>query len=1223
MINFIHHCLSYFRKPSTVLVSPIDSLAPKILTQPEDLLKIKPYLEALKKTIDDPDITNIALTGDYGSGKSTIIKTFQSQNPGYEYLNLSLASFKDVNPDGQGDERVKNLERLLEISILQQIFYHVKPTVIPDSRFKRIVNVTSGKIWFFAVSLILWVASTLILFQAGYVSKLNPQTWDTTKQFDFFAPLPFFIFFLGIGLFAKTFIRLFSNSKINKLTIKGEVELGDKIDKSVFNEHLEEIIYFFERTAYNVVVIEDLDRFETTDIFTKLREINLLLNRSVPIGRKISFVYAIKDAMFTDKSERVKFFEYIIPVIPFINPSNAGEQMARLIKNASLENILSKEFTEDVVTFIDDIDMRLLTNIFHEYQLYRLNLSEDLNQDELFAMITYKNLFPDDFGELHKRRGRLYNFVTSKHKYIADLLISENRAINDLEQQIQNIDEQQVDDLLDLRKIYVLEYFKQVPNASTFKVNDQHMTIADLIEEDNFNELKKLNTIIYNSYRHNYSNQYYQVNDSLTLPFSKIENSVNENFTYSERVEIINGKIEYKQNLLQTQIQEKRNLVADIESWRLKKIFEIVNIDPYLDTFSDNYLVRNLFVNGYLNENYSDYISLFHAVNFTKEDNTFLRNVKSGVVSPYTYKLTRIDNVYRRIHEKYFTRQVVLNFDLMNYMASNYDLCENSYEAIIKQLYLQKGKLSSFIEGYIDTSSEHIDLFISRICNTWKGFWDEIVIKGNFTTEKKDQYLLLIFKYAAIRDIINMGANIKQYVEKHEDPLSLLQAVPSVKESLTSLAVKLERLSPSTEETRELFDHVYTKSLYKINPANIAVIVKDKSPSSDAQCLDKANYTVISKSGCIELQSYIAENIEAYVKGVVLNSSNHEEEESFYITLLNDEGITDGTKIALIGSQSAIITDINNVEDPDIRVALISSVKIKVDWENLLSYFAELEVKEMDEVLIDFLNKPDVYLTLSKQLITEVVTHSKEDVKTFFVRILHCDELSYDAYTSVIKAYPARWIRLSFEHLEKDKVKYLVVNNWLTFDVNHYDKLRENFNSEAFHIAFIENNQTKFFEQTSDITIEEAELIKLLQSSKLSLERKAELIEHVKNTDENLIIKNSSISRLACSVLAKSPHTPIPFTLLESFFKSSWSVEERIIIFNKQVNQLTDDEVEGLVSRLGSDYKDMFKKQHKPTFPITSYHEALFTELKSRSLIKDFALDSKKVDKYRVIANYQ
>ncbi|KGO94683.1 YobI family P-loop NTPase [Flavobacterium subsaxonicum] len=137
---------------------------------------VRPYLNSLKSAIDDPDITNIALTGTYGSDKSTIIKTFQGQYPQFEYLNISLASFKDIKEAEAPGKSASGgaLERQLEISILQQIFYHVRPSEIPDSRFKRIVNITAGKIWGFAIGLIMWVASILILFKANYVNHLNP-----------------------------------------------------------------------------------------------------------------------------------------------------------------------------------------------------------------------------------------------------------------------------------------------------------------------------------------------------------------------------------------------------------------------------------------------------------------------------------------------------------------------------------------------------------------------------------------------------------------------------------------------------------------------------------------------------------------------------------------------------------------------------------------------------------------------------------------------------------------------------------------------------------------------------------------------------------------------------------------------------------------------------------------------------------------------------------------
>jgi len=320
----------------------ISSLAPKVLTKKEDIAKIQPYLDKLNETIDAEGVNNIALTGGYGSGKSTIIGTFKSLNSKYEYLNISLASFNKKKSDdkltpAEKKSQKEELERLLEVSILQQIFYHVKPSEIPESRFKRIINISDLRIWLMSIGFILWVLSTVLLLKYNYLDEINPNGWKIKDNFDWFALFIFIIAFTGLGLFSKLFIQLFSNSKINKVNIKGELELSDNVNKSVFNEHLEEILYFFEKTKYNVVLIEDLERFDSTDIFTKLREINILLNNSKLIEREINFVYAVGDDLFDDKKERVKFFEYIIPVIPFINSSNADEQLRALINESGIK----------------------------------------------------------------------------------------------------------------------------------------------------------------------------------------------------------------------------------------------------------------------------------------------------------------------------------------------------------------------------------------------------------------------------------------------------------------------------------------------------------------------------------------------------------------------------------------------------------------------------------------------------------------------------------------------------------------------------------------------------------------------------------------------------------------------------------------------------------------------------------------------------------------------
>ena len=107
--------------------------------------KIEPYEKMLLAAFADKNVKNIAISGAYGSGKSSIIKTFLKRNPQYamRVINISLASFCCDNDNNKNRPNSQvPLQRLLELSILQQLFYYVTPSKIPYSRFKRISNIS-------------------------------------------------------------------------------------------------------------------------------------------------------------------------------------------------------------------------------------------------------------------------------------------------------------------------------------------------------------------------------------------------------------------------------------------------------------------------------------------------------------------------------------------------------------------------------------------------------------------------------------------------------------------------------------------------------------------------------------------------------------------------------------------------------------------------------------------------------------------------------------------------------------------------------------------------------------------------------------------------------------------------------------------------------------------------------------------------------------------------
>lgn len=178
-------------------------------------------------------------------------------------------------------------------------------------------------------------------------------------------------------------------------------------EESILNRHLDEIIYFFQSTKYDLVIIEDLDRFNNPDVFVTLREINSLINANAGVKRQIRFLYALRDNMFVN-TDRTKFFEFIVPVIPIINSSNSIDKVIEQGERLSLDKRLDRQFLREVSRYLNDL--RLIQNIFNEYAVYVANLETDgeniLDANKLLAILIYKNVLPSDFEDCTAKKGR-------------------------------------------------------------------------------------------------------------------------------------------------------------------------------------------------------------------------------------------------------------------------------------------------------------------------------------------------------------------------------------------------------------------------------------------------------------------------------------------------------------------------------------------------------------------------------------------------------------------------------------------------------------------------------------------------------------------------------------------------------------------------------------------------------------------------------------------------
>ena len=561
----------------------MDTLLPKKLSKNDASYKTVEDLNKALSVAKEQNIKNIAITGPFGSGKSsvlyTLMKDFDTKDR--EYLPISLATLQANNEHGTEDgsnnqpnletNKIENLNRKIEYSILQQLIYRETAATVPNSRFRRIAHLPHRLLCLYAGGMILTILAILILFEPVWLRVESLYQlfnfgifWNTI--FDCIAAI--WILYALFCLF-KYILKSYGNSKLNKLNLKdGEIELVE--DNSIFNKHLDEILYFFQVTKYNVVIIEDLDRFGTSNIFLKLRELNQLVNESKIVGRHITFVYAIKDDVFKDE-ERTKFFDYITTVIPVINPSNSKDKLKELLISKGFEeNEIPDDDLSEMAFFIQD--MRILTNIVNEYKQYREKLCTDktqkLNLTKLLAMIVYKNYYPQDFAQLHRREGKVYSCISKKRIFVEDAI----KVIENRKKEIQNEEKAALNEKhIKIEELRLLLLYK-IKNAINNKMRNIYIGnqsyVFEAIAKDNglFDKLITQSSIKYECF--DYYGSVNQMTSSINLK------TIDKDTNYLERISLIKKDPSNFQN----EYQKIKNELIAVKSLRLKDVISLYNL---------------------------------------------------------------------------------------------------------------------------------------------------------------------------------------------------------------------------------------------------------------------------------------------------------------------------------------------------------------------------------------------------------------------------------------------------------------------------------------------------------------------------------------------------------------------------------------------------------------------------------------------------------------------
>ena len=450
MKNYLLKILAFLfkNKPSDDNSSvKLESLAPidytQIASDEFETKYYKSYKDVLNNVTQDKLIKNVGVTGGYGTGKSSLIHSYFNELKGKTSIYISLAHFYSLAgntiPTLQDDKKINShIDNILEMKIVNQLVNQIKPDKIPKANFFTKKNIENYKIFFYSLSIIY-----LILYFKFLLPVITEKITSGIKDFspnlesnDYILIIISIIAMIILYyLFSNTIKKIIYKGNWSKLTINTmginvNMENRDFSTVSYFDNFLSDVIYLFDESDADFVIFEDLDRFNDHSIFEKLREINLMVNqrRKSAKHKKLMFFYVISDEVFSEKNvepanntenisatEKTKFFDVIIPIVPIVNNTNSFDYLKSMLLDdpAITDKNDFETFLYQISIFIDDL--RVLKNIVNEFKIYKKiykdNIDIDIDYKQLLALIVYKTLNSSDFNDLVKSKGDLYTQI--------------------------------------------------------------------------------------------------------------------------------------------------------------------------------------------------------------------------------------------------------------------------------------------------------------------------------------------------------------------------------------------------------------------------------------------------------------------------------------------------------------------------------------------------------------------------------------------------------------------------------------------------------------------------------------------------------------------------------------------------------------------------------------------------------------------------------------------
>lgn len=1199
-------------------------------------IELKVYEDAINYVFENQDIKNVAISGAYSAGKSSVLESYKKKHSKLQFLHISLAHFQSPDLEQTGDADQKDHEEkggvkesVLEGKILNQLIHQIPSDKIPQTNFRVKRKIKRSDIAESTVIILMLVLMILYFFflksWGNYVLSLPDNILKTIlsctiSQYSLLISGIILTILLGIVIYG--LVKIQKNKNVfRKLNFQGnEIEIFQESNDSYFDKYLNEVLYLFENAEVDAIVFEDMDRFNVNSIFERLREVNTLVNIRLQRDNKkiIRFFYLLRDDIFVSK-DRTKFFDYIIPVVPVLDSSNSYDQFLGLLKKGGILQLFDNNFLQGLSLYIDD--MRLLKNIYNEFVIYynRINTTE-LDCNKMLAMITYKNLFPRDFSELQLNQGFVFTLFNKKDEFIAD-------EIEEIENQIEEI----------RKKIKCLndEHLISTRELSA-AIADKYLRGYNWESKDDNNLSSFILGYLNGSKREEYVRRKKSLEDKLAENISQLEDQIYE--------------LEEKKNTLRNQ-----QLYELINRNNINRIFsttstnEIGVVREFKEIKSSEYfdLLKYLIRHGYIDETYSDYMTYFYENSLSRVDKIFLRSISDSRAKEHTYRLKNPKLVVSRLKIVDFDQEETLNFDLFAYLLKTPDKVEY-LNRFINQL--KNTKNYEFVGTFFDTRTALPEL-VRNLNIRWPEMLAEALDEKNLSEKQIWKYSVCTLYYSdsdTIR-LMNQDNVISDYISNERNYLSINDNVDIEKlvAGFRLLEVRFKGIDYE-KSNMALFQNIYEESLYVINSENIQLMLCKMCGIEDQEAILHKNYSILCSISDSAITQYIEKNMAQYID-VILQMCEGciMDDETAAVTILNNSDITKEQKEKYIQCLNTVISRIVQVEDSSLWGRLLDNDSVDYSEENIFAYFEKQKGIEIDHTLVSFINCHDMILNFSEYNCRE---ESKEQMFTIFIS---CNDIENTRYEKLLSSFKLEFKEFSISGISDEKIDILIkipivpmtkenlvfmrneysdhVLNFINVNIDQYVDIMDN---EIFSLQeLLEVLKWKVSDeikiQLMSFTNQAISIINEHYSTKVCiyiLENNflksdlPELLQSYDNWDKEMQAKIYALALTYISDIIADPQNVSSQLKNRLLYSRELNIESRIDLLIAMLSDLDMEYVKPVLAEWGfDDYIKIFDNRSRPRFAISPISKKILEAFKKKRWIQNYEEDGKKPGFYKII----